>query len=980
MTSKNILIVSPEIPHPVYKGNQNRIDQTIRLLKDQGYTVNLAILNNNQKERKSTNIENELKAEYGGIGSVIVRRHPKFNSSSKNKIIWKLKNSIFKNNKICNYDSCPRNFKKAVRNQINKTKPDIIIVNYLRIADVIPRSFKGIKIIDTHDLSTDIMKADLKLSKRKNFNLLEYEESERKWLNKFDKVIAINPREEIEFKSRFGVRECHTIPSFHKIDNNKIITHFNYDILFVGSASPFNIEGFLKFNAKAIPILKRTIGHAPKVALVGDICNSQAIKNLKDAHITKLGRVKDLSEIYQQSKLVVCPLLSGAGMKIKLVEALSYGKAIVSTPVGADGVKITNGIHAIITESWSEFANATKKILESDEIRSKLESNALSLAKEEYSYDSVRDKWHSLLKNSEYSPSSSIEINDKKETKKSSTNRNMSSYKEEKKPLKRTKCLLFGTDANTLMKFNLDLAIRFKQLGVYSEIFKSSKENKNFFMSEGFITHSIKEIEAKEYKAIAEAWYDKNKEKKLHELYYRDINIGLEIDIHKNMFPEHFEGVKHHKAIIHAIVLIETLLALSEKINPDFFVSWNGNGPHLIYIPKIVAAILKKPIIFMERGLLPDSYILDKQGVNFKSNLAGSYTPTLTKERLTIAENYIAKFFSSNNTVVQSQEKTYQSKEEIMSHLNCSKDGYIFFPEQIEGDSNIIINSPKFKKMADVIEELILVAKENDLDIIVRPHPENKKNKMIYPDGVHICNDIHLHSLLKNSEFNVTINSTVGLESLLLKKPTFVLGNSIYSGKSFTFDVRGADEINKIYKRFNYIDFNKMQCLFHSFLSEIITSNSVFTNKPVDDSLTHKMLNELLKNLGLDSRLRTTPSPNKACTDLVIKSKRLKNIISTNSNLTIINTISDETLLYYTGSHKPNFDINKIIEQITPKAELIDISNRKNIKHSILDAIKKTQTPTILIIKNNSNLVKTLQIEAEKKYNILIVDEYFIVQ
>lgn len=971
---KNILVVTPEIPYPVFKGNQNRIDQTIRLLTSLGHNISIAVLNSNQVERKSKDVKLELERTYENIQDIIVRKHPKFSNRARSKVISFIDRKVFGSDRICTQVTCPSKFRNTVKKYINDNKPDVVIVNYLKIADVIPLKYTGLTIIDTHDFATNIVKQGLLLKPNKNFDIDKFERSEKNWIRKFNIAIAINPREQDEFQKKFDIKNCYTIPSFHNIENiQKESRIFKYDILFVGSSSPFNIEGFLKFNAKSIPILRRILGREPQVAIVGDVCNAQAIKNLSGAYLHKLGRIPDLQSVYEESKIVVCPLLSGAGMKIKVVEALSYGKAIVTTSVGADGINIVHKQDAYINDDWNDFSQSIKDILINDSLRERLEINSKKLALTDYSYQAVSEKWGQLISNGKisYTKNNKIEYVTEK-------------HCLEKKVLspisvKRKKCLIFGMDARTLMGFNLDIAIQMKKLGVYSEFLKMEPEHKNYFMQHGFITHSMRQLITKEHKELAKKWYNLNKTKNLHDLYYKDVNIGMEIQTHKAMFPQHFLENNYAKSIIHAVVLIEALLDLSKKIKPDFFVGWNGDGPHMIYVPKIVATILKKPIVFVERGLLPNSYVIDPQGVNFKSNIAGSYTPLLTKERYQKAEAYVEKFINSNASIVNLNEKILNNKDEIIDRLKLNKNGYIFFPEQIEGDSNIILNSPKFKSMADAAEELLISAKELNLSLVIRQHPENKNNNIKYPDDVIICNDIHIHSLLRNSEFNVTINSTTGLESLLLRKPTFVLGNSIYSGKGFTFDVRNSEEITDKYSSYssNKDILEKQKNLFFTFLSYLLSDYLIFNDKSDSDEYL-KIFDSLLNKVGLGERLKTIPAETKACAHFVSQRKLLQEIISKGTKVNVINAITTDTRLYMTGPNRPPFNIEEI-KSILNEDQILTIANcdQKNLAENI-NPLLKTDAYIIVIVNNNhkSDSIKI-------KYNsqkVLILDEYFLPQ
>lgn len=91
--------------------------------------------------------------------------------------------------------------------------------------------------------------------------------------------------------------------------------------------------------------------------------------------------VENGKAFYQQHQLMVVPLLSGSGLRIKIIEGMAYGKAIVSTPIGAEGIKYTNGENIVIAPDAQAFAKAVIALLKNDDERKRLESNAAAFSR-----------------------------------------------------------------------------------------------------------------------------------------------------------------------------------------------------------------------------------------------------------------------------------------------------------------------------------------------------------------------------------------------------------------------------------------------------------------------------------------------------------------------------------------------------------------------------------------------------------------------
>jgi succinoglycan biosynthesis protein ExoO len=81
---------------------------------------------------------------------------------------------------------------------------------------------------------------------------------------------------------------------------------------------------------------------------------------------TFLGRVADLGALYANSRAVIAPLHEGTGLKIKVVEALGFGRALVATPFAARGVEDGANTAFAVANSAEEFASCLKRIMLDD--------------------------------------------------------------------------------------------------------------------------------------------------------------------------------------------------------------------------------------------------------------------------------------------------------------------------------------------------------------------------------------------------------------------------------------------------------------------------------------------------------------------------------------------------------------------------------------------------------------------------------------
>jgi glycosyltransferase involved in cell wall biosynthesis len=230
---------------------------------------------------------------------------------------------------------------------------DFLFISYVYWADLVEASDgKAIKIIDLHDFIT----LNLFLTTGKGrFRYGKMFQEEINAISKFDVALSIS-EEEMRFLSPFcpDTRFVH-VPIFYPPNFPAQPVSPKYDLLFVGSENPFNREGMKWFMGEVYPLLDTRLS----IAVVGKICNYLETR----PNLYPLNYVENLENVYRHSRVVFCPLRSGTGLKVKTVEALSFGLPVVTTPAGLDGIsrKVDNGCWC--AETPSEFAGAIHGLL-----------------------------------------------------------------------------------------------------------------------------------------------------------------------------------------------------------------------------------------------------------------------------------------------------------------------------------------------------------------------------------------------------------------------------------------------------------------------------------------------------------------------------------------------------------------------------------------------------------------------------------------
>ena len=120
--------------------------------------------------------------------------------------------------------------------------------------------------------------------------------------------------------------------------------------------------------------------------IAGKVCDNI---NIEDPKVKKIGFYNgNIGDLYSSTKVIIIPILEGSGLSIKTMEAMAFGKPIVTTPKGARGMNIDANPFIIIDmkKDPESFATAILSLLNSPEKRKNLGEKALDQFTKEHSF------------------------------------------------------------------------------------------------------------------------------------------------------------------------------------------------------------------------------------------------------------------------------------------------------------------------------------------------------------------------------------------------------------------------------------------------------------------------------------------------------------------------------------------------------------------------------------------------------------------
>jgi glycosyltransferase involved in cell wall biosynthesis len=123
------------------------------------------------------------------------------------------------------------------------------------------------------------------------------------------------------------------------------------------------------------------------------------MKQLSLTNVLVEGEVENASDFYAANDIMIVPLFSGSGIRIKIIEAMAWGKTVISTSLGAEGIEYTRGENLLIADLACEFFEMISVCVEHPEVIRKTGMNARRLAESKYDRKNIIAKLEAFYKN-----------------------------------------------------------------------------------------------------------------------------------------------------------------------------------------------------------------------------------------------------------------------------------------------------------------------------------------------------------------------------------------------------------------------------------------------------------------------------------------------------------------------------------------------------------------------------------------------------
>ncbi|MDF1819146.1 MAG: glycosyltransferase family 4 protein [Immundisolibacteraceae bacterium] len=299
---------------------------------------------------------------------------------------------------------------EAFKQRLGKLSDGYDIVHIDTISLAIYRSlFKGPAVLNHHNIESDMMKRratkERHLLKRIYFKQEagKLERYEREVCEQFDQHLTCS---ELDGAKLTAINEAAAVsvvpngihPEF--MDADYLKTGESHSLLFAGRFSAYANQAAARRLVNDIwpALVKENGGERYRLTLAGSNPGDYLLsKPSFDNRILVTGFVEDIKPYFAEAGIFVCPIDDGGGTRLKILDALAMGKAVVAHPVSCEGLPLEDKKHLLFATSTHEFVSAIRVLGNDRAYALKLARDGQDVVKKQFSYSRIGQDYAQLL-------------------------------------------------------------------------------------------------------------------------------------------------------------------------------------------------------------------------------------------------------------------------------------------------------------------------------------------------------------------------------------------------------------------------------------------------------------------------------------------------------------------------------------------------------------------------------------------------------
>ncbi len=290
-------------------------------------------------------------------------------------------------------------FHKRLKTILQEVQYDLIWIDTISFAPYLRYCRASKIVLNHHNIESDMMFRRAEMEPGFLQKIYFYQEAvklrrvEKKWCPVCDLNATCSPLDSTRLEKAIPGLTTAVVPNGVDIDyfsSSEDTTPVKDSMVFAGDMSWYpNREAMVYLAEKIWPLLKNAI---PGIAMfvIGRNAPEEVLQLSKtDADFKVTGFVDDVRPYIRNAAIYICPIMNGGGTKLKILDALSMGKAIVAHPVACEGIDVVDGHSVLFADTPEKFVEKIQQVSADESLRKMLEKNGRELVEKRYSFDSI---------------------------------------------------------------------------------------------------------------------------------------------------------------------------------------------------------------------------------------------------------------------------------------------------------------------------------------------------------------------------------------------------------------------------------------------------------------------------------------------------------------------------------------------------------------------------------------------------------------
>jgi len=389
-----ILSLSNKMPYPPKDGGTIGIYNVVDSLANAGNSVHVLAINTPKHFVSDDEIPSEVKRKLH-LETVLI--------NTNLSLFGLIKNLLFSQLPYVADRFVTKDYENRLISILTENQFDVVQIEGLYMCPYIPviRKYSNAVIsLRAHNIEHEIWERTADNSKNpfKKYYLKHMAKRivslKNEILNRYDVLVPVTQRDADIYEKMGNTKPVFVLPAGFDSTEMKpqMRTEMSNSLFHLGALDWVpNQEGLLWFINQCWPIIKAKLP-ALNFHVAGRNAPAWFVKKLDVEGIIYHGEVPVASQFINSFGVMVVPLLSGSGMRIKIVEGMAMGKVIVTTPIGTEGIPTTHRENILVADNEFSFAAEIEKVLSDEALYMKIGSNAIEFAIKHYDRNQLGKK------------------------------------------------------------------------------------------------------------------------------------------------------------------------------------------------------------------------------------------------------------------------------------------------------------------------------------------------------------------------------------------------------------------------------------------------------------------------------------------------------------------------------------------------------------------------------------------------------------